>query len=89
MDSLRSYGEQGLAYAKSNPKMIVAALASLVVVILSLVVFFSVRKMDAAKADETQAKYIKNARRATTGLIVMALLAAVAGGAVYYQSKKK
>jgi hypothetical protein len=86
MESLRSYSDRASTFAKANPKMMIGMLAAFVTVVLALVVFFSVRKMDAAMiADPNQAKYVKNAKRSTTGLIVMAVLGL---GAAFYQYKQ-
>ncbi len=41
MDSIRSYGSQGLAYAKSNPITTVALIAAFVMAVLAIVVIFS------------------------------------------------
>lgn len=79
MDSIRSYGSQGLAYAKSNPITTVALIAAFVMAVLAIVVIFNVRKVpDSAIADEETRKKLVNAKRAALGMAVLAVLGAIA-----------
>jgi len=94
MESLRSYGTQGLAYAKANPKMVVAGLSIFVIAVLAIVLVFNARKLDVSKIQsgsddekKSQASALMNAKRSAIGLLVMAVIGLIAAGALYYQKK--
>jgi hypothetical protein len=74
------------SYASTNPKMTMAILAGVVVVILALVNVLSIVgvKPDNITDAATKTK-VQNSKRAAIGLIVMSIIAA---GAYYYTSKK-
>ncbi len=87
MDSIRSYGSQGLAYAKANPITTVALIAAFVMAILAVVVIMNVRKVpDSAVVDEETRKKLVNAKRAALGMAVLAVLGAI--GALINRMRK-
>ena len=84
---MRSYGSQGLAFAKSNPMTTVAMIGAFVMAILAIVVIMNVRKVpDSSIADETQRKQLINAKRAALGMAVLAIIGAI--GALINRMRK-
>ena len=73
------------SYASTNPKMTMAILAGVVVVILALVNVLSIVGVNPDKPEAANKTKIQNAKRAAIGLIVMSIIAA---GAYWYTSKK-
>ena len=73
------------SYASTNPKMTMAILAGVVVVILALVNVLSIVGVNPDKPEASNKTKIQNAKRAAIGLIVMSIIAA---GAYWYTSKK-
>jgi len=85
--------ESAKQYAKENPKTILGVATAITVVILALVVFFSLRRADPqaikdGKDLEKQAGFITDARRSTTGLLVIAVAALGIAAYQYFQKTK-
>ena len=75
-------------YAKSNPRNILAMVAAFICVILALVAIFSIKKVDVTKlSDEETKKNVTNTKRATTGLLVMAILTVLSMAANHFYKK--
>ena len=74
------------SYSTANPKMTMAILAGVVVVILALVNLFSIVGVKPENITDAATKTkVQNAKRAAVGLIVMSIISA---GAYYYVNKK-
>ncbi len=82
------FGDEAMSYAKKNPQIVAAGLISFVTLILIAVAIFSLYKVDLTKiSDETQKKYVTNAKRSAVGVGVMTLISAALYG--MYMMKKK
>jgi hypothetical protein len=80
-------------FVKENPKTLLGVATAVTVVVLALVVFFSLRRADPqaikdGKDLEKQSTYVRDARRSTTGLLVIALGALAVAAYQYFKMTK-
>ena len=76
---MKQYASELGALAQANPKQTIALLASVVTLILALVLFFSLRRVDLSKVGSSEMTKVRDAKRSSMGLAVMASIAGIMG----------
>ncbi len=78
MDSMRSYGERGMAFVKANPMLTLSLLLGFVMAVLAIVTIVNVRAVNSDSiADSKQKNKLNNAKRASLGMAVVAVIGAI------------
>ena len=81
MDRLRSAGSSAMDFAKQNPIRTFVGVATFVVVVLALVLFRNLSNVKLDKITDTDTKKkVESAQKSAKGLLVMALISAIAFG---------
>ena len=80
-------------FVQENPKTLLGVATAVTVVVLALVVFFSLRRADPqaikdGKDLEKQSTYVRDARRSTTGLLVITIAALALAAWQYFKHFK-
>jgi hypothetical protein len=74
MDSLKSYGAQGLAFVKANPMSTFGLIVAFILAVLTAVAFLNLRKVPDNNLTDDDKKRMTNSKRAVLGIVVLSVI---------------